>query len=36
VTAHDGLMAVAMGAAAELSAKEKRTVEMAEFGFGAT
>lgn len=33
VTAHDGLMAVAIGAAAELSAREKRVVEMSEFGF---
>lgn len=33
VTAEDGLVAVAMGAAAELSAKEKRVVEMSEFGF---
>jgi predicted dehydrogenase len=32
VTAQDGLAAVAIGAAAELSAREKRTVEMAEFG----
>ncbi|WP_309604172.1 Gfo/Idh/MocA family oxidoreductase [Phenylobacterium sp.] len=32
VTAEDGLRAVAMGAAAELSAREKRVVEMAEFG----
>ncbi|MFN3371274.1 MAG: Gfo/Idh/MocA family protein [Sphingomonadaceae bacterium] len=30
VSAHDGLMAVAMGAAAELSAREKRAVEMRE------
>ncbi|WP_176473097.1 Gfo/Idh/MocA family protein [Sphingomonas lenta] len=30
VTAHDGLMAVAIGAAAELSAREKRVVDMAE------
>jgi myo-inositol 2-dehydrogenase / D-chiro-inositol 1-dehydrogenase len=30
VTAADGLMAVAMGAAAELSAREKRAVEMRE------
>ena len=30
VTAHDGLMAVAMGAAAELSAREKRAVDMGE------
>jgi predicted dehydrogenase len=30
VSAHDGLMAVAMGAAAELSAREKRAVAMAE------
>jgi myo-inositol 2-dehydrogenase / D-chiro-inositol 1-dehydrogenase len=33
VTAHDGLMAVAIGTAAELSAREKRVVEMAELGF---
>lgn len=33
VTAQDGLMAVAIGAAAELSAREKRVVEMSEFGF---
>lgn len=33
VTAHDGLMAVAIGAAAELSAHEHRVVEMSEFGF---
>jgi len=33
VTAHDGLMAVAIGAAAEISAREKRAVEMAELGF---
>jgi predicted dehydrogenase len=33
VTAHDGLMAVAIGTAAELSANEKRVVEMAELGF---
>ncbi len=32
VTAHDGLMAVAIGAAAELSAQEKRVVTMAEMG----
>ena len=31
VTARDGLMAVAIGAAAEISAREKRAVEMAEF-----
>ena len=30
VTAHDGLMAVAIGAAAELSAREHRVVEIAE------
>jgi predicted dehydrogenase len=30
VSAHDGLMAVAMGAAAELSARERRAVEMRE------
>jgi len=33
VTAHDGLMAVAVGTAAELSAREKRVVTMAELGF---
>ncbi len=33
VTAHDGLMAVAIGAAAELSAREKRAVTMTELGF---
>ena len=33
VTAEDGLMAVAIGAAAELSAREKRVVEMSELGF---
>ena len=33
VTAHDGLMAVAIGAAAELSARENRVVHMAELGF---
>jgi myo-inositol 2-dehydrogenase/D-chiro-inositol 1-dehydrogenase len=33
VTAEDGLMAVAMGAAAELSAREKRVVTMNELGF---
>ena len=33
VTAEDGLRAVAMGAAAELSARERRVVEMAELGF---
>lgn len=33
VTAHDGLMAVAIGAAAELSAREHRVVTMAELGF---
>lgn len=33
VTAHDGLMAVAIGTAAELSAREKRVVEMSELGF---
>ena len=33
VTAQDGLMAVAIGTAAELSAREKRAVEMAELGF---
>jgi predicted dehydrogenase len=33
VTAHDGLMAVAIGTAAEISAREKRVVEMKELGF---
>jgi myo-inositol 2-dehydrogenase / D-chiro-inositol 1-dehydrogenase len=33
VSSEDGLRAVAIGAAAELSAKEKRVVEMREFGF---
>ena len=33
VTAHDGLMAVAIGAAAEISAREKRAVSMSELGF---
>ncbi len=33
VTAEDGLRAVAIGVAAEISAKEKRVVEMAELGF---
>ena len=33
VTAHDGLMAVAVGTAAELSAREKRVVTMTELGF---
>ena len=33
VSAHDGLMAVAIGTAAELSAREKRVVTMDEFGF---
>jgi predicted dehydrogenase len=32
VTARDGLMAVAIGAAAEISAREKRVVEMHELG----
>ncbi len=32
VTAHDGMMAVAIGAAAELSAREQRVVTMAELG----
>jgi predicted dehydrogenase len=32
VTADDGLRAVAMGAAAELSAREHRVVSMAELG----
>jgi predicted dehydrogenase len=33
VTAHDGLMAVAIGLAAEISARETRAVEMSELGF---
>lgn len=33
VTARDGLMAVAIGTAAEISAREKRAVEMRELGF---
>ena len=33
VTAHDGLLAVAIGAAAEISAREHRVVEMNELGF---
>jgi myo-inositol 2-dehydrogenase / D-chiro-inositol 1-dehydrogenase len=33
VTADDGLRAVAIGVAAEVSAKEKRVVEMSELGF---
>jgi predicted dehydrogenase len=33
VTAHDGLMAVAIGTAAEISAREKRAVNMSELGF---
>lgn len=33
VTARDGMMAVAIGAAAEISAREKRVVEMSELGF---
>ena len=33
VTADDGLRAVAMGMAAEISAREKRVVEMTELGF---
>ena len=33
VTARDGLMAVAIGAAAEISAREQRVVTMAELGF---
>jgi myo-inositol 2-dehydrogenase/D-chiro-inositol 1-dehydrogenase len=33
VTAHDGMMAVAIGTAAEISAREKRVVTMAELGF---
>ncbi|MDQ2877551.1 MAG: Gfo/Idh/MocA family oxidoreductase, partial [Pseudomonadota bacterium] len=32
VTARDGMMAVAIGAAAEVSAREKRVVEMSEMG----
>jgi predicted dehydrogenase len=35
VTARDGLMAVAIGIAAEISAREHRVVEMAELGFAA-
>jgi myo-inositol 2-dehydrogenase / D-chiro-inositol 1-dehydrogenase len=34
VTAEDGLRAVAIGIAAETSAKERRVVEMTELGFG--
>ncbi len=34
VSAHDGLMAVAIGTAAEISAREKRVVAMSELGFG--
>jgi predicted dehydrogenase len=33
VTARDGLMAVAIGAAAEISARENRVVTMSELGF---
>ena len=33
VSAHDGLMAVAIGTAAEMSAREGRVVEMTELGF---
>ncbi|MES2895429.1 MAG: Gfo/Idh/MocA family oxidoreductase [Pseudomonadota bacterium] len=33
VSARDGLMAVAIGTAAEISAREKRVVEMSELGF---
>ena len=33
VTADDGLRAVAIGAAAEISARERRVVEMSELGF---
>ncbi len=33
VTARDGLMAVAIGTAAEISAREKRVVDMQELGF---
>lgn len=33
VTARDGMLAVAIGTAAEISAREKRVVEMAELGF---
>ena len=33
VTAHDGLMAVAIGTAAEISAREHRVVAMTELGF---
>lgn len=32
VSAHDGLVAVAIGQAAEISAREKRVVDMTEFG----
>jgi len=32
VTAEDGLRAVAIGAAAELSARERRVVALSEFG----
>ena len=35
VTAEDGLRAVAIGIAAEMSARERRVVEMTELGFGA-
>jgi hypothetical protein len=33
VTARDGLMAVAIGVTAEISAREKRVVAMSELGF---
>ena len=33
VTARDGLMAVGIGTAAEISAREHRVVEMRELGF---
>jgi predicted dehydrogenase len=33
VSASDGLMAVAIGTAAEISAREKRVVELSELGF---
>lgn len=33
VSAHDGMMAVAIGTAAEISARERRVVEMADLGF---
>jgi predicted dehydrogenase len=33
VSAHDGALAVALGAAGEISAREHRAVELAELGF---